>query len=78
MIYKDKASFIELDIRGATDYSHFYCDASPAAMGVLPESHFIGADLWVSGYGKFQSAQTRAVLELLTQEGTAFKSWIHN
>lgn len=78
MIYKDKASFTELDIRGATDYSHFYWDASPAAVGVKAESHFIGADLQVSGYCKFQSSQTRAVFELMTQEGPALKSWIHN
>lgn len=38
MIYKDKASFTELDIQGATDYSHFYWDASAAAMGVKPVS----------------------------------------
>lgn len=42
------------------------------------QSHFTGADLQVSGCGKFQSAQTRAVFELMTQEGTALKSWIHN
>lgn len=78
MISKDKASFIELDIRGATDYSNFYHDASPAAMGVKPESHFIGADLQVSGYGKFQLSQTRVVFELMTQEGTILKSWIRN
>lgn len=47
-------------------------------MGVKPESHFIGADLRGSGYGKFQSSQTRIVFELMTQEGTALKSWIHN
>lgn len=66
MIYKNKASFIELDIRGATDCSQFYCDASPAAMGVKPEFHFIGADLQVSGHGKFQSAQTGTVFELIS------------
>lgn len=76
MIYKGKASFIELDIRGATDYGHFYHDVSPAAMGVKPESHFTGADLQGSGYGKFQSSQTRVVFELMTQEGKILKSWI--
>lgn len=47
-------------------------------MGVKPESHFPGADLQVSGYGKFQSSQAKAVFELMTQEGAALKSWIYN
>ena len=72
------ALFIGLGIRGATDYSHFYGDASPASAGVKPPSCFIGAASRVSGYGRFQSFQTRAVFELMTQEGTALKSWIHN
>lgn len=43
-----------------------------------PPSLFIGAALQVSGYCKFQSFQTRVVFELMTKEGTALKSQIHN
>ena len=69
---------IELGVRGTTDYSHFYSDASPAATGVKPPSCFTGAASQVSRCGRFQSFQTSIVFELMIQEGTALKSWIFN